>query len=485
MRSCPLTMLGLVLVLGSSALAQEVDLAERLLRSGERAYQAKSHAEALETWSQLLAQAPTSPQAADALLRMARHQAEVEKKPEAALALLDKLRTEHLKSPSAPEGLLFRGQLLAQRALRPSDLKEAVAEFNRLLDLFPEHAAVPEAHLALGQAYADQGLLGQALVHFTEVRRWDPASAEAARAMLLAAEVLDQAGDLQGCLRTLQSLTERFPGTPSGEEAAWRLLVRVKHRLLKPPLKSQGPWPEGRQKWLKTPTLMVMGAEGEPILYQDDLDQAFRLEQNRLVPLGPPVKNARALFVAPGGQLGLVSSKGIVHREEGASMPLPSLGSPTGAFLDRWGHLWISDAKAGALTVLQTDGTPRTVPSPGLTAMAPLPGGAIFAASDANRTLYLMDAAGQPKTTLTYGKDLPTPFKYVLAMASDPAGHVVALVDGGDFEGVVLWGPQGQLLRFATYKQLGLSGRFRAVALDRKGGILLADRSNDLIVRLD
>jgi hypothetical protein len=83
-----------------------------------------------------------------------------------------------------------------------------------------------------------------------------------------------------------------------------------------------------------------------------------------------------------------------------------------------------------------------------------------------------------------YGKDLPAPFKAVVALASDPLGHVAALVDG-DFEGVAVWGPDGALLRSATYKSLGLSGKFRAIAMDRQGSLILADRSNDLLIRLD
>jgi hypothetical protein len=59
------------------------------------------------------------------------------------------------------------------------------------------------------------------------------------------------------------------------------------------------------------------------------------------------------------------------------------------------------------------------------------------------------------------------------------------LVEGGDFEGVVLWGPDGALLRRATFKELGISGGFRAIALDRQGGIILADRTNDLLIRIE
>ncbi len=49
----------------------------------------------------------------------------------------------------------------------------------------------------------------------------------------------------------------------------------------------------------------------------------------------------------------------------------------------------------------------------------------------------------------------------------------------------MVWGPDGTLLRQATFKALGLNGKYRALALDRQGGILLADRSNDLLIRLN
>jgi len=105
-------------------------------------------------------------------------------------------------------------------------------------------------------------------------------------------------------------------------------------------------------------------------------------------------------------------------------------------------------------------------------------------ASDATRSLMFLDAQGQTRFSVPYGKDLPAPFKYVVALAADPLGHVAALVDG-DFEGVAVWGPDGALLRSASYKTLGLSGKFRAIAMDRQGALILADRSNDLLIRLD
>jgi TolA-binding protein len=465
--------------------AQDGDIAERLFRSGERAYVAKAYGEALETWGQLLQQAPASPFSAQAMLWMARHQLEVEKKTDAALPLLERIKNEHIKTPWAAEAMLLRGQILASQARKPQDLREAVGEFNRVVDLFPDHPAVQTARYHLGLAARLQGQWARALQHLTEAIRLDPTTPVAPMAQLQAAELLDVMGDLQGCLRLLQGIRTQFPQSPEAQEAEWRIAVRVKHRIQKAPLKSEGPWPQGKTKWLKTPTLLAIGPKGELFIYQDDLDRAFVLRGGGLTPTGAPSKSAKAMTIGSSGAPWLVSGKlGLTKEEGSAPLPLPALTAPTGAFLDGWQNLWVCDAKTAAITLLASDGSTRSLPSPTAVAMAPLPTGGAVLASDANRSLLFLDAAGQPRITVPYGKELPASFKYVLAMCSDAAGHVAAIVDG-DFEGVVLWGPDGSVLRQATFKGLGLNGKFRALALDHQGGIILADRSNDLLIRLN
>jgi TolA-binding protein len=476
--------LALLAALALSLTAQDSELPERLFLSGERAYATKSYPEAFETWGQLLQAAPKSPFAAEALLRMARHHLEVDKKPDEALPLLDRLKAEHIKTPFAADGLLLRGRILAARSRKPQDLKEAMAEFNRVLDLFPDHEAVQNARYQLGLAYRIQGQWGRAFQQFTEVMRLDPTSPVAPQAQLQAAEVLDLMGDLPGCLRLLQGVRNQFPQTPEAMEAGWRLAVRVKLRLQKPPLKSEGLWPQGRSKWLRTPILLATDPSGGLIIYQDGPDQGFLLKGAELTPTGPGGKSAKALVMGPEGQTWVVSAKYGLVRQDGSTLSLGPFASPTGAFLDAWGTLWVGDAKATALGMIPPEGEIRSIPSPSAVGLVAMPNGGAVLASDTNRSLLFLDAAGQPRITVPYGKELPEPFKYVQALCSDPLGHVAAIVDG-DFEGVVVWGPDGSVLRSATFKALGLSGKFRALALDRQGGLILADRSNDVLIRLN
>ncbi len=463
--------------------AQDIDLAEKLYRSGERAFRAKSYPEAFETWNQLLQAAPKSPFAAQALLQMALYQIHVEKKPDAAMPFLDRLKTEHIKSPLAAEAMLMRGEILAEKAKKPADMKDAVAEFHRVVDLFNDNPAVAGAHFRLGLAFRDQSQWGRALQSFTEAYRLDPQSPFAPKALLQAAEVLDIQGDLPGCLRLLERIRERSPNSPEAKEAAWRIAVRVKWRMQKTPLRSEGPWPSGKQKWLKTPTLLATGSGGDLYVFQDDLDRAFMLRNGEAVPVGNVAKGAKAMLVAPNGQPWLLTKQGLV-KEDGVLIPT-NISSPSGIAMDRWGGVWMGDTKTAALTVLGVDGQSRALPSPTTNALAPLPTGGVAQASDANRDVKFLDANGQPQVWIPYGKGLPGVYRYVLALGSDELGHVAAIVDGGEFEGVVLWGPDGVVLRQASWRQLGISGKFRAIAIDRSGGLILADRSNDLLIRLN
>jgi len=470
----------------AQAPAPDGELAERLYRSGDRAYTAKAYKEAFDTWAQLLQGSPRSEFASLILLRLARHQVEVERKPDAAMPFLDRLRSDYIKSPEAPEALLLRGILLAGKARRPAELKDAIAEFNRVLDLFPDAPACGEANLHLGRALRDQGQWGRALQRFIDAYHLHPASPAAPRAMLEAADVLDLMGDLPGCLRMLQSLRGLSPQSPEAGEAVWRMAVRVKHRLQKPPFRNEGSWPAGRVKWLKTPTLLATAPDGDLLIFQNDLDHTFRLHGPELTPQGPAAPGTRAFLATPSGAIWMLTKSGLIREDAPTTQPLPALGAISGAALDRWGHLWVADAKTPALTVFTTDGGSRTVASPTACAMAPILSGGVVIAADADRKLLFLDTDGQPRIVVPYGKDLPAPFRTVTSLASDGAGQVAALVDGGDFgEGVVIFGPDGTVLRQATFKSLGISGRITSLALDRSGGVILCDRRNDLLIRLN
>jgi tetratricopeptide (TPR) repeat protein len=472
------------------ALAQvppgDSDLAERLFRSGERAYATKAYKEALDTWGQLLQTSPRGEFTPGVLLRLARHQIEIEHKPDAAMPYLDRLRSDFIKSPEAAEGLLLRGLLLRQQARRPAELKDAMAEFNRVIDLHPDSPACPAARLQLGRAWRDQGQWGRALQQFIDAYRLHSGSAVAPMAMLEAAEILDLMDDLPGCLRMLQQLRNESPQAPEAKEAEWRMGVRVKQRLQRPPLQNEGPWPTGRIKWLKTPTLLSVAPDGGLLIYQKDLDRAFRLQGSELVPQGPPAPGTLALLTDTAGSVWLLSKNGLLRENAPTAQALGALNAISGAALDRWGNLWVADTKTPAITVFTSEGSSRTLASPTANALAPLATGGVVVASDADRKLLYLDAEGQPRIIVPYGKGLPGPFRKVLALATDGVGQVAALVDGADFgQGVVIFGPDGAVLRQATFKALGLTGNITSLALDHSGGLILCDRRNDLLLRLN
>jgi hypothetical protein len=291
---------------------------------------------------------------------------------------------------------------------------------------------------------------------------------------------------MSGCLHLLQELRIQYPDQPEAREATWRMVVRVKHRIQKPPIKNEGAWPTGRVKWLKTPLLLASTPEGDLLIFQNDLDKAFRLHEAELLPVGPAASGARAMVRTRTGTLWMVTKNSLIREETPTPQPLGTLSAISGAVLDAWDQLWVADAKTASLLLLAPDGTTRTVASPPAQAIASLPGGGMVVAADGDRKLLFLDQEGQPRTVVPYGKDLPTAFRHVAALASDGAGQVAALVDGGDFgEGVVVFGPDGAVLRQAQFKTLGINGRITSLVLDQTGALILCDRRNDLLFRLN
>jgi len=366
-------------------------------------------------------------------------------------------------------------------ARRPQDLVEAEAEFRKVMEAEPLEVRGP---LGLARLMARQGRPAEALTQVFAALSLDPVGSRGQEALLLGATLLDRTGDLNGALTCLQRVRDLWPESPAAATARRRMEVLARHRVLKPALAALGLYPEGRKDWLKTPTLLGVSPAGSLYLYQDDLDQAYRLEGTTLVPVGAPVKGAKAMGFTADGRLILLSPRlGLAMEGQAALLPLSGLGAPSGVAPDGWGGCWVADSRGGALLHVAVDGAQTRLPSPSMVALTVLPGGGLVGASDANRTLLFMDGLGQPRMTVPYGRDLPAGFQQVLALASDGEGHVAALVDG-DFEGLVVWGPQGQVLRHATLKALGISGRFRALAMDDQGYLYLADRSGDQIHRL-
>lgn len=467
--------------------AQSGDLAERLYRSGERAYQAKSYQEAMDTWTQLVQTAPRSDYTPQALLQMAEYQARIAKNADAALPLLDKLKADYLASRWAAPGLLLRGQLLAAKAKGPDDLKEATAEFNRVLDLFPASAAAPHALLELGRAALATGDATKALGYFTEAYRAHPDAGIAPAAMLEAAQAMDARGDLEGALRLLERVKLVAPDSHAAKEAAWRLTALVRLRLLRPGFKVEGGWPKGQMKWLHTPTLLAMDRAGRVLVYQKDAGAVFAIEDGTAKPL--PLQGSSAVAILAGGeQPWLLTEEALVKPSDkpgAAPTLLNGLTHIKGAALDRWRRLWVADSKTAGFTIVPSSGAATTQSGPTLDALVATRDG-MAGASDAARKLFLFDATGKVRKEIPYGLGLGAPYKECTALAADELGNLAVLTSGGDFgEGVAIYGPDGTLLRQARLQDLGLSGRFVSLVMDHSGGLLLADRRNDSLIRLN
>jgi hypothetical protein len=356
-----------------------------------------------------------------------------------------------------------------------------------VLDLFPSSPAAPQALLELGRAALATGDPNRALGYLTEAYRAHPDAAVAPAAMLEAAQAMDARGDLEGALRLLERVKLSAPDSLEAKEATWRLTALARLRLLKPAFKVEGDWPKGQAKWLHTPTLLALDSSGRMLVYQKDLGALFRLEPGaagvEAKPLPLQASDPVAILAGPDGQPQLLTEEGLV--KAGAAAPLAGLTHIHGAARDRWGQLWIADAKVQGLLVLPPGGAPSTVAGPVLDALAATRDGMAGASND-GRKLLLFTSDGKVRKEIPFGQGLPAPYRECVALAADPLGDLAVITSGGDFgDGVVVYGPDGTVLRQARFRDLGLNGRFVSLAVDRAGGLILADRRNDSLIRLD
>jgi len=332
--------LPLVLIAVPALYAQDADLPERLFRSGERAYATHAYAEALDTWNQLIQQAPTSPFAAHALMNLARHQMEVAKQPDAALALLERIKTEHLKSPWAAEAMLLRGRILASR----SHAAGAQGGRGRIQtgwwNLFPDHPCVQQARFELGQGFR---LLGQWAGRCRATWKpcgWIPPPPWPGRPSCRRPKPWTSWATPPAVCACCRRCATGSPRPRKARKPCGGSRCGSSSGCRNPPC---APWASGPKaaEVAQDPTLLATGPAGELYLFQDDLDQASLLKDGQLTPAGPPVKSARAM-VASGAQVWLVTRQGVTR--EGVVLP----GTP--AFQAPAAPPWTAGATSGSAT---------------------------------------------------------------------------------------------------------------------------------------
>ncbi len=209
--------------------AANEEVARRQLESG-RAFAAQgNYTEALKDFRAVAETFATTSVADDALLEIARYYLDVEGNSAQAAEAVEAILRTYSTSDSAPDAYVMSGRLALARSRQGPELDAALANFDRVIRLFPTSGAVARSLQLSGETFYYAGRLDEALANLGRVTAEYPAGQAAAEAHLTAGQVLVALGRPILAMEELQQVRNRWPDS----EAAGRALARLTllHRL--------------------------------------------------------------------------------------------------------------------------------------------------------------------------------------------------------------------------------------------------------------
>ncbi|MEO6401968.1 MAG: tetratricopeptide repeat protein, partial [Vicinamibacteria bacterium] len=211
----------LSLVASSKAVAQPRpdDQARRLLedaRSDLANGRAKQGLDALQT---IVSGFPTTSYADDALLEIGGYAENVEKDLAKAREVYDQIAKRYPQSDSAPRAYLQIGRIAFATAASQAAYDDALANFQRVIRLYPDSAFVPHALVASATVFRRAGHYDAAIDVALRAVLDHPASEVAPEAQFELAQSLVMAGDTLEGLEEFQRIRSLHQGTPAAARA--------------------------------------------------------------------------------------------------------------------------------------------------------------------------------------------------------------------------------------------------------------------------
>jgi tetratricopeptide (TPR) repeat protein len=219
--------IGVVFALGASLVAQssDEDVARRQLESGRAFMRQGNYTEALKDFRAVADTHASSSVADAALLEIAKYYFAIAEDYPAASTAVDDILKKYATSHSAPDAYVLAGRLALARSHQPADLDAAVANFDRVIRLFPASSAVPDALELLGETNWYAGKLDDAQSFLGRVEAEYSTTIAAADAYLAESRVLVARGDPTAAMEELQQVRNRWPASAEAATALARTTV--------------------------------------------------------------------------------------------------------------------------------------------------------------------------------------------------------------------------------------------------------------------
>jgi TolA-binding protein len=215
--------------LAAQSSASDEEVSRRQLESGRAFARQAKYQEALKDFRAVADTHATSSVADDALLEIARYYLDIAGDTKEASTAVDAIQKTYPTSDSAPEAYLMAGRLALAKSHQPADLDAALANFDRVVRLFPNSDAVARSLALSGQTLWYAGRFNEALAALGRVGLEYSSHPAAAEAYLASGQVMVSLGEPISAMEELQQVRTRWPASPEAETALAR--ITLLHRL--------------------------------------------------------------------------------------------------------------------------------------------------------------------------------------------------------------------------------------------------------------
>jgi TolA-binding protein len=472
-----------------SAQPRPDDQARRLLEDG-RADIANGRArQGLDALQTIVTGFPNSPYADDALLDIGRYAEEVEKNLTKARELYDQIAKKYPQGDAAPGAYLQMGRIAFATAASQGAYDDALANFQRVIRLYPESAFVANALVASAAVFRRAGRYDSAIDSARRAVLDHPSSEIAPEGQYELALSMVMAGDIPGGLEEFQRVRSVYPTSAAAARAlnATTALFRL-HGGERPVFLKDAGFSFAAGDVLKDVRALVVTPSGTTWIASNKTKSAVSYDPAFKLAASLTAEDPQTLALSPQGEA-VFASKLAVKVSGGAvfSFAIPSDKPGEMEVIDRIGAATIlvsgdtlvSDLKRKRVLRFKGNTFSSVFPDRGereVIKMLTTPRGEVVMLRKDDKSLEILDDAGRLVSKI--GPRGPGfEWRKPIDVAIDAFSNLY-LAD--EDQGIFVFSPKGALMTTFGAAEVKKS---RAIAIDLTGAALVYDDRTETIVR--